>query len=520
MDKDPPSWPHELRCYSYNRPDWRRGGNRGSIPVRCTKGKPSILLDYQRSVILSCVPRILISCKGEGIKLVNACRMSCYVCALKTPLVCDIAKLQKITLVLFRSAGAHPKCHGMYVSRMVLGVALLYLSCIHIHRQMYDYGSYTLDITGPLMVITQKVTSLAFSLHDGLTRQEDELTANQKYHVVKKMPTLLEYFSFMFHFQALMCGPVVFYRDYMDFIDGTNFLKHAPSSSGKLDNNSNSRKVVFEPSPYLVVFKKVVVSVLCALLYVKLIPSFPIQRVKEAEFVEDTIVPYKMYYLIISTTLVRFKYYHAWLLADAICNASGLGFNGFDQNGNPCWDLISNVDVLKFEFSLSLRDSIEQWNKGTGRWLRMIVYDRVDRCHTLLTYALSALWHGFYPGYYLTFMSGAMFTFASRAFLSIFLVHSQPSPGVVASFPYPTRNSPEYHRSESVVQKEIHEHMYLSLHILGLLVIVLLPLLPTRPLRTATAPHNAANMNGSAHPPQLNGKVTEMSNGFGGGSRG
>nr|CAD7578419.1 unnamed protein product [Timema californicum] len=459
---------------------------------------------------------------------------------------------------------------------MVLGVALLYLSCIHVHRQMYDYGSYTLDITvlslfwvpGPLMVITQKVTSLAFSLHDGLTRQEDELTANQKYHVVKKMPTLLEYFSFMFHFQALMCGPVVFYRDYMDFIDGTNFLKHAPSSSGKLDNNSNSRKVVFEPSPYLVVFKKVVVSVLCALLYVKLIPSFPIQRVKEAEFVEDTTVPYKMCYLIISTTLVRFKYYHAWLLADAICNASGLGFNGFDQNGNPRWDLISNVDVLKFEFSLSLRDSIEQWNKGTGRWLRMIVYDRVDRCHTLLTYALSALWHGFYPGYYLTFMSGAMFTFASRA--SACLPPSPPpTPNNVSGRLRLTDCDDDYdvdliNRLMSQVRRTIRPyflnppwlkslydlatllttrvvmgyitfsfvllgfwpsirlylHMYLSLHILGLLVIVLLPLLPTRPLRAATAPHNAANMNGSAHPPQLNGKVAEMSNGFGGGSRG
>jgi hypothetical protein len=35
------------------------------------------------------------------------------------------------------------------------------------------------------MVITQKVTSLAFSLHDGLTRREDELTSDQKYHVVR-----------------------------------------------------------------------------------------------------------------------------------------------------------------------------------------------------------------------------------------------------------------------------------------------------------------------------------------------
>lgn len=45
--------------------------------------------------------------------------------------------------------------------------ALFYMSCIHLHRQYNDYGSYTLDITGPLMIITQKVTSLAFSIHDG-----------------------------------------------------------------------------------------------------------------------------------------------------------------------------------------------------------------------------------------------------------------------------------------------------------------------------------------------------------------
>ena len=49
--------------------------------------------------------------------------------------------------------------------------ALLYMSCIHLHRQYNDYGSYTLDITGPLMIITQKVTSLAFSIHDGFVSE-------------------------------------------------------------------------------------------------------------------------------------------------------------------------------------------------------------------------------------------------------------------------------------------------------------------------------------------------------------
>ena len=47
--------------------------------------------------------------------------------------------------------------------------------------------------------------------------------------------------------------------------------------------------------------------------------------------------------------LVRFKYYHAWIFADAICNNSGLGFSGYDDNGEPKWDLASNVDVYGFE---------------------------------------------------------------------------------------------------------------------------------------------------------------------------
>jgi lysophospholipid acyltransferase 1/2 len=31
-----------------------------------------------------------------------------------------------------------------------------------------------------------------------------------------------------------------------------------------------------------------------------------------------------------------------------------------------------------------------------------------------LTFSLSALWHGFYPGYYLTFASGAFNVMAAR----------------------------------------------------------------------------------------------------------
>ena len=37
------------------------------------------------------------------------------------------------------------------------------------------------------------------------------------------------------------------------------------------------------------------------------------------------------------------------VLADAICNASGFGFNGYDEFGKPKWDLVSNVNWFKVE---------------------------------------------------------------------------------------------------------------------------------------------------------------------------
>lgn len=38
-------------------------------------------------------------------------------------------------------------------------------------------------------------------------------------------------------------------------------------------------------------------------------------------------------------------------MADAICNNSGLGFDGYQKDGSPKWDLISNVNVIGFEVS-------------------------------------------------------------------------------------------------------------------------------------------------------------------------
>lgn len=44
---------------------------------------------------------------------------------------------------------------------------------------------------------------------------------------LRHIPSVLEFFSYIFHFQALMCGPLIFYNDYVDFVEGRNYVKNA-----------------------------------------------------------------------------------------------------------------------------------------------------------------------------------------------------------------------------------------------------------------------------------------------------
>ncbi|XP_011332945.1 membrane-bound O-acyltransferase domain-containing protein 2 isoform X2 [Ooceraea biroi] len=395
------------------------------------------------------------------------------------------------------------------MQRVVFVIALIYLSFIHFHRQIYDYGSYTLDITGPLMVITQKVTSLAYSVHDGLTRRAEELTPMQRHQAVQKMPTILEYFSYIFHFQALMAGPVIFYRDYIDFIHG----QHIPGTRTGL-YDSRKKEIVLEPSPTWVVVKKVAASLTCALIFITFIPAFPIQQLKEKEFLEDTSMLYKIWYLMLTTMLARFKYYHAWLFADAICNNSGLGFSGYDERGNPLWDAVSNVDVYKFETSLNLREAIESWNKGTNLWLRLVMHERAGRNKVLYTYALSAVWHGFYPGYYLTFVSGAFFTFAARSvrrYVRPLFLESQRKKTFYDILTFIVTRLVMAYMTFSFILLEfvpsikVYLYLYLLPHLLGLVALLLPPRLGlsrkthSSPAASTETDHSEAVSNGNAH---------------------
>jgi hypothetical protein len=111
---------------------------------------------------------------------------------------------------------------------------------------------------------------------------------------------------------------------------------------------------------------------------------------------------------------IRFKYYFAWMNAEGANNIWYAGFEGFDNNGKPKgWEVSNNIDVIQFETAPNLKTLSAAWNKKTANWLAKYVYIRTGGS-LFATYGMSAFWHGFYPGYYLFFMSVPLIAFCER----------------------------------------------------------------------------------------------------------
>lgn len=57
---------------------------------------------------------------------------------------------------------------------------------------------------------------------------------------------------------------------------------------------------------------------------------------------------------------------------ESICNAGGLGFNGFTKDGHENWDLMQMVDIVTIEYAESTRSVMLAWNIATRTWLRRL----------------------------------------------------------------------------------------------------------------------------------------------------
>ncbi|KAM7420422.1 hypothetical protein PAMA_014915 [Pampus argenteus] len=301
------------------------------------------------------------------------------------------------------------------VHKYCMTMAMGYLTVCQVSRVfIFNYGILSTDFSGPLMIVTQKITTLAFQLHDGMCKKEENLTPEQKNLSINVRPSFIEYLSYNLNFLSVLVGPCSNYKEYVDFIEGRHISRRLRQHSGAC-NGQNGYDKTPDLSPLNAVCRKLLVCCGCMLFFLTVTRALPMTYNVDPHFVSHAPFLTRLTYAFFSIQAARPKFYFAWTLADAVNNAAGYGFLGVDENGKPSWNLICNLNILKIETATSFKTFIDNWNIRTGIWLKTVCYDRAPRHRLALTFILSALWHGVYPGYYFTFITAIPITMAARA---------------------------------------------------------------------------------------------------------
>jgi len=194
-----------------------------------------------------------------------------------------------------------------------------------------------------------------------------------------------------------LAGPAFNMKEYLQYTDGTLF-KDTPN--GKM------------PSPYGAAIKKFI-AVLGVSIGVVLNMKYSLLYCRTPEFLQQSFL-YKVFYIWIGASLCRFPYYFAWMLSEGSCILSGIGYSGM-KDGTPQWERATNCKVLDLETAQNFKAITESWNIRTDHWLKHYIYERVNVAPVALTFLTSSVWHGFYPGYYFSFMWASVVIQGARA---------------------------------------------------------------------------------------------------------
>jgi hypothetical protein len=321
-----------------------------------------------------------------------------------------------VTYVILLLAQSVPAI-GPYRHYLVMLWMMGYMTCAHLWRLEVDYLGWSMDYTGAQMILTIKLTSLAFNLLDGAKaadyRKEMEVIAervkagtarsdetlrarNMRIFIersVSSVPDLISYLGYVYLPTSFFAGPAFEYTYYSSAVDASIFFdkskeKHDFDWSGRVSS---------------AVRKLGIGLFFLALTLVAMTQGITASQLHDEGFLSSSTWFTRVGWFWVVLFFARCKYYFAWLVAEGATNLAGFGYvqaaAGRDGKVVPAnWERIKNMDVIGFETAPDITAGSKYWNMGTGNWLGMYCGARVPESSKLLAvYFLSAFWHGFYP---------------------------------------------------------------------------------------------------------------------------
>lgn len=300
-----------------------------------------------------------------------------------------------------------------------------HLSINQLARQFANDPS-VIDITGAQMVLVMKLTAFCWNVADGRL-PEQELSDFQKERAMKQLPSLLDFAGYVLFFPSLMAGPAFDYVDYKRWIETTMFEVPAGVDPSKKAPTRKKRKIPRSATPAL---WKAASGAFWIMLFLQLAGRFYPDLLTGDAYMSYGFIR-RVWILHMLGLTTRTKYYGVWALTEGACILSGLGYKGVDPTtGKISWDRLCNVKPWGVESAQNTRGYVGSWNINTNNWLRNYIYLRVTPRGkkpgfgaSMATFVTSAFWHGFYPGYYLTFVLASFVQTAAKSKMHLLLYH-------------------------------------------------------------------------------------------------
>ncbi|CAB9520578.1 bound O-acyltransferase domain-containing protein 2 [Seminavis robusta] len=321
-------------------------------------------------------------------------------------------------------------CPRDKVQQVVPTFVMFYLGMAHFQHQYTVTNVLGLDIyfTASHMILTQKIYMLAYNLHDGYListkkkekmdcdtgrKQENDPTkskADQEaeealkaaqscaQYALSECPSLLEFLGYTFCFSNVLVGPSYEYSYYRSACDGSNlYITKVNKNDGTTTRVLRGKQIPSNILPTLGPLFKAFLMISFASIFDR---ACNYRRLLTPWF-HNLTAKQKHFYNWLTNFINRFKVYFTWCFAEGSNNIWYAGFNGYDEDGNSQGFTISRgADILQLETCESIKVGTKAWNTKTSQWLLKYVYIR-NKNRLGIVYAVSAIWHGFFPGYYM-----------------------------------------------------------------------------------------------------------------------
>lgn len=174
--------------------------------------------------------------------------------------------------------------------------------------------------------------------------------------------------------------------------------------------------------------KQLLIALICMVSFTVFKDKLDFFWVISDEFAEKGLIYKFIYYMVSAGLVIRAKYYTGFKLGESSVIFCGLSYSKkkihtkevsnnqkIQEEYVDDFSKIESIRIYNFEMEIDPNEKVNYWNRTVHYWLKYQVFFRLINLEhkffnknfafaSFIVFIISAVWHGFYPGYYLFFI--------------------------------------------------------------------------------------------------------------------